>query len=422
MHPKFPNTLFLLLLLACLPVRSQEIRYPQWKEGVMELHHISTGRGNASFCILPDGTTLLVDAGDTSETHPRTLSARNTPLLPNRDRSAPEWIVDYIKQFFPQGHPLSLDYALLTHYHDDHFGEVDSTRAVAQNGGYQLTGITEVGHLLPIKTVLDRGTDFPVDLTDPEIQKDLDAHDEYHMVATLKNYWNFCSHHHQMDGMQHTSLIPGRLDQISLKNPDHYPQFHISNIAVNGKIWTGEKEAYTNTFSLGEYPGENPLSTVIKISYGPFDYYTGGDINGVDENGNSAFDRMESLVAPVVGPVDVATMDHHGNRDSQNTYFVRTLRPRVWIGMSWSSDHPDNNVLRRLLSPKIYPGERDLFATAMVTANKEVIGGIVNQYKALHGHIVVRVYDQGKHYEIYVLNEQSPKREVLAKYGPYESR
>ena len=34
-----------------------------WSGGHLDIHHISTGRGNATFFILPDGTSLLVDAG-----------------------------------------------------------------------------------------------------------------------------------------------------------------------------------------------------------------------------------------------------------------------------------------------------------------------------------------------------------------------
>ncbi|NLP57087.1 hypothetical protein [Lutibacter sp. B1] len=402
---------------------SQEVEYPAWEIGVMELHHISTGRGDAAFYIFPDGTTLLVDAGDTSETHPRTMTNRNVPLLPNRSKTAPEWIVDYITQFFPKNKPLQLDYALMTHYHDDHFGEIDSTRVLFNKGNYALTGITEVGHLLPIKTLLDRGSDFPLNLKNSLVQESLSKNDTYKMISTLKNYWNFIEYHSQHNGLKHEILEVGSKNQISLKNEaKKYSNFSVQNIAVNGKIWTGEKQEYFNLFKEGEYPGENSLSTCIKITYGKFDYFTGGDISGVNEFGESDFDRVESHIAPVVGPVDVATLNHHGNRDSQNSYYVRTIRPRVWIGQTWSSDHPGNNVLRRLLSKKLYPRKRDLFSTAMLQANKDVIGELMDKYKSLSGHIVVRVYANGDKYDVYVLNENSEKREVKAKYGPYESR
>ena len=35
-----------------------------WKEGYLDIHHIVTGSGDCVFSVMPDGTTLLVDAGD----------------------------------------------------------------------------------------------------------------------------------------------------------------------------------------------------------------------------------------------------------------------------------------------------------------------------------------------------------------------
>ncbi len=404
-------------------LHSQQDVFPAWEEGVLELHHIATGRGNATFGIFPDGTTILIDAGDMSETHPRTLSDRNTEVTPNRSRTAPEWIVDYVDQFLPKNRARYLDYALITHYHDDHFGEMDATRIKSAEGDYFLTGITAVGDMLPINKMIDRGSTYPIDLKDTRIQFDLNKDDDYGMITTLKNYWNFIAYQSKQNGLVHEALLPGTLNQIRLTNsPDKFANFQVRNISVNGQVWIGEKENYFSLFEKEHYPSENPLSTCIKISYGDFDYFTGGDISGVNAYGESDFDSVESHIAPVIGAVDVATLNHHGNRDSQNTLYVRTLRPRVWIGQSWSSDHPDNNVLRRILSEKLYPGSRDVFATALLQPNISVIGGLTNRYKSQQGHIVVRVYDSGKKYDIYVLNDQSEKREVIAKYGPYASR
>lgn len=35
-----------------------------WQKGYLDIHFIHTGKGNASFMVFPDGTTLLYDAGD----------------------------------------------------------------------------------------------------------------------------------------------------------------------------------------------------------------------------------------------------------------------------------------------------------------------------------------------------------------------
>jgi hypothetical protein len=34
-----------------------------WTPGTLDIHQIATGRGNSALIIMPDGTTLLVDAG-----------------------------------------------------------------------------------------------------------------------------------------------------------------------------------------------------------------------------------------------------------------------------------------------------------------------------------------------------------------------
>ncbi|MEO2050935.1 MAG: MBL fold metallo-hydrolase [Allomuricauda sp.] len=416
------HCLIVLLLWVGLVANAQQ-QLPEWKPGYLDIHHINTGRGDAAFLVFPDGTTLLVDAGDMSETHPRTTSSRNAKLTPNRSKTAPEWIVDYIHQFSPKNQELKLDYVLITHYHDDHFGEVDALRKIA-SGGYQLTGIMEVGTHIPIKKLIDRGFEYPINLKDAEVQaEDRFSEDTYGMIATLKEYWKFIDYQSNKVGLEHEALLVGRSDQIDLNNnPKKYPTFSVRNIASNGNIWTGYDNSYFPLFKIGEYPGENPLSNVIRIDYGKFNYYTGGDIAGIDGLGQTDINSLESHVAPVIGPVDVATLNHHGNRNSQNPYFVRTVRPKVWIQQNWTADHPGEEVLRRITSKQLYPGERDIFSTIMLQGTKDVIGGRLDQYKSQQGHIVVRVYEQGDTYDIYVLNDASEERKILSKHGPYTSR
>jgi beta-lactamase superfamily II metal-dependent hydrolase len=412
-----------LMTTVCISQNAIE-QLPPWEEGVLDIHHINTGRGDAVFTILPDGTTLLIDAGDMSETHPRTLSARNAKRLPNNTKSPPGWIVDYIQQFFPKGYKKKLDYALITHYHDDHFGELDSLRINAFEDDYFLTGITEVGYSLPIKKIMDRGFYYPINLKDNNTQNlDRFKSDAYSMIPTLKNYWKFLEVQNKKSGLIHETLIAGLENQIGLTyRPEEYSDFSIRNIAVNGTIWTGIKTDTLALFTPGDYPGENSLSTCLKISYGTFDYFTGGDISGIDAIGGTDINSVESNIAPVIGAVDVATLNHHGNRDSQNAFYVRTLRPRVWIQQNWSSDHPGDEVLRRITSKELYPGQRDVFSSVMLQANKDVIGGRLGQYKSQNGHIVLRVYPKGESYSIFILNDTSVKREIIAIFGPYESR
>jgi hypothetical protein len=176
---------------------------------------------------------------------------------------------------------------------------------------------------------------------------------------------------------------------------------------------------------FSKLPGENPLSCGIKIQYGDFIFYTGGDIAGKqpDFMKSPEWIDVESLVAPVIGEVDVATCNHHANRDAMSDFYLSVLKPRVIIQEVWSSDHPGHESLLRMTSKNIWPENRDIFATNMLLANKLVIGELIdNSYKSMQGHIVIRVMPTGNKYFIYILNNESTERNVTNVFGPYYSK
>jgi beta-lactamase superfamily II metal-dependent hydrolase len=408
--------LFTLLLtnFASAALIAQQVgqQLPQWRPGFLEIHHISTGRGNSIFCIMPDGTTLLIDAGDMSELHSRVHSDRNCPIRPDHSKTAPQWIADYITAIYPAAKYNGIDYALITHYHDDHFGEADTSRTYSENG-YLLTGITELGTIIRIHTLIDRGTDEPVPLLSREY-RDKYGSDDYHIIQTLDEYLKFVAYQASANGLVHQKFVPGAGNQlVMLRKPEIFSSFSIRNLFGNGKIWYGSGDSCFQALPKNHYPGENPLSLGIKITYGTFDYYTGGDISGMDGLGQADNSSMEAQAAPVTGSVDVATLNHHGNRDSQSPSWIRSLRPAVWVQQSWSSDHPGEEVLRRITSSSLYPGSRDLYATCMCEANKTVIGPAVEKsYTSSGGHVVIRVMPGGDSYFVMVANDSTEFRTV----------
>jgi hypothetical protein len=160
----------------------------------------------------------------------------------------------------------------------------------------------------------------------------------------------------------------------------------------------------------------------VRVSYGAFDYWSGGDMPGLPRPGYPEWHDVESPVARAVGPVDVALLNHHGNRDSTNAFFVSALRPRVWIVPVWSSDHPGHDVLDRMYSTRLYPGPRDVFATNMIEANRVVIGPLLDRLAAAQGHVVVRVAPGGAAYRVLVLDDTSESYAVTSVHGPYDAR
>jgi beta-lactamase superfamily II metal-dependent hydrolase len=390
--------------------------FPPWSPGLLDIHHINTGKGNATLLILPDGTTMLMDAGELDPTNPRHSLPWATPPRPNGDRTPGQWIVRYIRQMLAHQAEPTLDYALITHFHDDHTGGPSALAPLSPSGRYKLSGITEVGEYIPIRKLLDRGWpdyNYPAPLED----------------KLVKNYRAFLAHQIEQRGLVVERFEAGRNDQLVLVNePARYDNFEIRNLAVNGEVWTGVGRNTRCHFppiehlQPAEYPDENMCSMAIRLSYGKFDYFTGADLPGMLELGAPLWHDLETPVAQVVGPVEVNVVNHHGNRSSANDYLLRALRPRVHILQTWCSDHPGYGVLMRLLSTWLYPGPRDIFATDILEANRLVIGDLVDRLAGDRGHIVVRVVPGGDTYQVILLDDTAESYRVAAIHGPYTSR
>jgi beta-lactamase superfamily II metal-dependent hydrolase len=381
-----------------------------WQPGMLDIHQISSGRGNSGLYIFPDGTALLVDAGELSHKTPK-----HTPDRPDDSRPAGEWIARYIRHALRHDPQPKLDYALLTHFHDDHMGCGVDTLPMSRSGAYKLTGLTWVGESLRIAKMLDRG--WP-DYKYPNPIED----------AATKNYRAFVKWQTENNGMKVERFTPGRNDQVVLcREAKKYPSFEFRNVGANGEIWTGvgteTRQQFPDLADLprAEWPHENMCSTSFRLSYGKFDYFNGGDIPGVPAEGLPAWHDVETPVAKAVGPVEAAILNHHGYVDTMNAFFIAALRPRVWTLSVWDSGHPTLRVWQRLQSQRIYPGPRQVFATDLHPATRLVVGGI-DKLASDRGHIVLRVSPGGDEYRVVIVDDSSESHKVTKVFGPYKAR
>ncbi len=401
-----------LLLAMALTARAQDVvgnPLSPWQPGTLDIHQISTGRGNAGLYILPDGTTLLVDAGEL----PRKTAA-HTPDRPDGTRPAGEWIVRYIRQALAHDPQPVLDYALLTHFHDDHMGGPYTNSLTASGGAYKLTGLTQVGESLKIKRLLDRGWPNYSDCQAPD-------------DTATKNYRAFVKWQTEHNGLKVERFAPGRSDQVVLcRDAKKYPSFQFRNVGANGEIWTGKGTSTDkhlpplDTVPRSAWPHENIYSISFRLSYGKFDYFNGGDIPGIVPKGRPAWWDIETPVAKAVGPVEAAILNHHGYLDTHNEFFVATLRPRVWTLSVWDDNHPTPSVWSRLQSVQLYPGPRDIFATDLHPANRQAIDGI-DKLASHSGHIVLRVAAGGDSFRVVIVDDSSESRRVTKAFGPCPS-
>ena len=149
------SILFLLVIFCVAFVAAQE-QLPKWEKGYLDIHHINTGRGSCAFLILPDGTNMMIDAGDFDN---ESFDAKYAPMFapqvfPNSSYTAGSSIINYLTNVLGRD-KLSIDYFMLTHFHSDHYGSVRSVSGTSENG-YRLTGLTEVGDVIPILIIIFR--------------------------------------------------------------------------------------------------------------------------------------------------------------------------------------------------------------------------------------------------------------------------
>ncbi|MDR0843787.1 MAG: MBL fold metallo-hydrolase [Tannerella sp.] len=379
-----PKNIFLL------PERLTPKVLPPWQEGFLDIHQICTGRGNSTFIIAPDGTTMLIDAGELGgDRKEETL----LPRLPNASRTPGEWIAAYVEHFSkPLNLPMpKLDYVMLTHFHSDHIGFHHTN--VQEKNGYALSGITMLAEHVAIGKLVDRG--FP-DYDFPSRKQTEESNPVF-----LNDYLTFVEYQRNNRNTIVERFETGSRTQFA---PKKSSLFTVQNIAANGRVWDGKK--VQTVFPREEIKDENMNSCVVKLSYGPFSYYSGGDCSGIPDNRD-----MESPVADAAGRVDVMNMDHHANWDTVNPHLLQKTRPQVMIMSVWTMGQPHLDAMTRMLDKRIYPDERAIFATGLHDSCYDRLGNSVKTILP-QGHIVIRVTDKGKKFSVFVLDAASEQYEV----------
>ena len=415
-----------------------------WKEGYMDIHFINTTTGESSFLIFPDGTQMLIDAaGSLVATGQVNSASTNTGIRQRWDPTkesgfrAGKFIAGYIEKCMEWTGNPTLDYVLCTHFHSDHFGGYNKDLPVSDlSGTYQKQSLPEVLDLIPASKLMDRGW--------PDYNYPFDMQTKASNSTAVSNYVSALKWHVANRGLVVERFKAGSRDQIVLKRKAaDYPDFSVQNIAVNGEIWDGgTSTTATATFPpLSEIvvanpkdvgnddicPEENHCTCVLKVSYGAFDFFAGGD---AQYNGMSSYPwkDMETPVAKVAGPVEVMKADHHGVTNSNGYGYVskvtgktaealRYLRPTCWIVNSWTDGHPREAVFNGVT--EMYPA-MDIYATNICDATRNYKR--FSQYKGFNGHIVVRVYEGGAVYRVYTVSDSDGKMTVKKISNEYKSR
>lgn len=382
---------------------------PDWQEGYLDIHAINTGRGESQLLIFPDGTTMLIDAAGSLISPTDAIPPPDQK--PNSNVSPGLAVTNYTRHFIKAA-SNKINYLMLSHFDPDHMGTYSSSLPLDPTGTFRMGGITEVGAKIGFDKIIDRGYpdyNFPTDMTSN---------------SRIANYIKFINWAKANKGVVAEQFDVGKNDQIILQeNPSAYSNFEIRNIISNGVVWTGTGTGSTNTLPPGSEVAaasgsENIFSIAFVLSYGKFNFFTGGDLQ---YNGMTAhpWKDVEAPVAVVVPEVDVMKANHHATSNCNGTTLLNSLKPQTIVIHPWRDVHPNTETLSRMFAAN---GGVQIFSTNMTEANKPRLGANLNRLKTIEGHIVVRVDPGGDEYYVYVLDDTNQDYKVTEVFGPYKSK
>ena len=401
--------LLLLTLSLCLAVTFATAKpnkslvgktLPAWSEGYLDIHTISSGRGECLLIVMPDGTSMVIDAGEIVYKSKPTKKSKfgMAKPRPNNEVRPVEVYADYIRNFMP--YKDAIDYYHLSHFHMDHMGQIIKRYKTDEEGGYVKTGPTELFHHIPFREANDRA--YP-------------DYDKWTAQATsakvLENYRKFLDYHVAKGDLKATKFELGATNQFALRHkPNAYPNFKIENICSNGMVWNKFKDTITNVYE-GHTMAENAASCGFVIRYGKFDFLTAGDIGDYHD--------LEYEVAEAAGRVEAVKAHHHLSPHSMNDKCMDVLQPRVMSVTSFSNREiqPDQKKIE-----SITQNGCKIYCTSVGEIMLDMYPNIYSACSATSGHIVFRVEPEGKRFWVYVLDDFDSEYRIKKVNGPFKAK
>ena len=369
---------------------------PAWSEGYLDIHTISTGRGECLFFVLPDGTTMVVDAGEFSREGKK---HKNVLQRPNAQTRPTKVFADYIRHFMPKNRD-AVDYFNLSHFHMDHMGNLEKEYEHFAEGNYTLTGVMALYHHVPFLEINDRA---------------YGAYDSLKVkamsVGGTEHYKRFIEYNKAKNGLKATRFELGAVNQFALKyNAKAYPNFRIDNICSNGYVWLDgkAKDVYAGK---RDNIRENAASCGFVVRYGEFDFLTAGDIGDYHD--------LEYYVSLAAGDVDAVKAHHHLSPHSMSRKAMEPLKAENMVVTSFyvREIQPDKSKFGHLNELGC-----NIFCTSVGESLLEQYPTEYAACKATSGHIVIRVAPKGKKYWIYTLDDSNSEYRVKDIHGPYKCK
>ncbi len=189
--------------------------------------------------------------------------------------------------------PTGYGFTFMSHFHTDHMG-----------------GLDEVLNAHPFTTALDRG----------DVNRPTNTDTNNYLAAA---------------GARRQQITVGGVYALG-------GGAQITCIAANGSVLGG---AFVNP--VGTAQEENARSVVLRLDYGQFSMWFGGDLTG-GQNSTADAETPSSLAC---GDIDVYKCNHHGSSTSTNLNLIANLQPELAVvscGLGNSFGHPTAQTVNRI--------------------------------------------------------------------------
>ena len=375
---------------------------PLWEEGYLDIHMINSARGECSFLILPDGTTLVVDVGEI----PATMGDFPVAQLPSTDVRPTTTYARYIKNYLPEGKSW-IDYCHISHFHNDHFGD-PSIKGETNPIGYRKIGAMALYDLIPFKNILDRA--YPNYLAEGESKTAPIDHTWF-----LEEWKTLIKWGEEQGVLQGARFTAGKEQIVLLYNKEKYSNFMTMNICENGYGYYIKSGDTTPKKNGSKSDSGNPSSCGFYLKYGDFDYVSAGDITSAPQN------RMAYYFRDCADgtKLDAIKGGHHLSSNGYGGQMEAYMFPDVILNQNFYKKQPDIDLLNNKIFPTI---GAEVYTT---NAHPEALTEYADTYSKIsdyNGHIVLRVAPGGASYYVYMLDATNFEYRVKSIHGPYTSK
>lgn len=300
-------------------VKSPEL-YASSNDNSVTTHFIYVGQGDASLIILPDGRTMLIDAGS---------------------RANQDDLIRYIKNLKID----TIDIFLVTHADSDHCG---GASAILQN--------FKVNYVFRPFTIAQSlaNTTFKDDLLNWGFSED--------EILTVNNedYADFISSAYSYAGAVYTVSNKTVESCLFSQNEDIYSIKFLYPFAVEDGAF---KTTKTSGYKVDYSSESNDLSAVVAIDYNNSAILFMGDADTTVEKQLLNESQNNSTLATILSNTKILKVAHHGSNDATSAEFLNAILPNYAViscGKNNVYGHPNLDVLTRLNN---YCGEERVFVT-----------------------------------------------------------